>query len=199
MIIQPALTVDKILSWTPGTSYNVICMVAEDTSNQARVDYRQRFSACHDAPEKYVSRAVETLGVFVKSLANSLKNMQDFEELVRLARKQHNLEDGELLPLRANRNRLLTEKTIICPVFSEAKLVNSKVAIITLTHSIPDPYLLCVKAAVNWSNANDQKILPGCVYEYEDEESVDSSIQLLDEVFGLRSDDEEISDLDEEG
>lgn len=72
--------------------------------------------------------------------------MKNFDDLVSLAKRHDGIPDSELTDLRATRGRLGRAKPIKIPCYSDSKCRAVKIAKIELTESIPDPYLMCIKA-----------------------------------------------------
>ena len=130
------MTIQKILNWTPGKRYEIVCLVGKDNSlSMSTVDYRERFCGCDEAEEEGDLRlALTSLQRFVKGLAYSLKMMNDFDDLVALAAAQLDpIPDSEKEAIQATRNRLLRNDggdggMIKVPSFSPTKFRNAKVA-----------------------------------------------------------------------
>lgn len=201
MLLLPALRMCDVLEWIPGTAYDIVCLVGPESvaSVEASVDYRDRFHKCQAVQDaRKVEFAIGTLRSFVAGMADSLLRMEDFDDLAALANCHDKIPDNEVKSLKATKERLQTGGTVILPVFSDTKFFNVNIAQRRITQSVPDPYLMCVKAAVNWCNMHDQRVLPGCVYEYEDEDSCseDDSCEVYNPPSQVAGEPEDVSDLD---
>lgn len=172
ILLIPCLDEDSILGWTPGQNYDIIGLVGScGRDNEVKMDHRQLFDKCRVASKENCKVAISSLRLFICGLAANLKRMEgSLQELVNLSNKHDRVPNNEMEELKVTWKHLQNQGQIKIPVFSEDKFIGVSIAERTLTQSIPDPYLVVVKAAVNWCNYHGQKVLPGCPYEYEDEE-----------------------------
>jgi len=157
-MLCPALSIEEICDWKPGESYHVVCLVDKD--NPANRDYRIKFHHGKPSTTEDVSRAIDSIQLFVKALANHHAERSDLKELIQIA----NAED------RAFKRLKIGEKLFVAQEYLKTKrkvpvrkLKNSvdfaTIATFVARGSIPDPYLLLLKAATNWCKLNDLDIL----------------------------------------
>lgn len=176
-MLVPIMDVGQVQDWTEKKdkelSYDALLLLGQAKDG---VDCRGQVQRSTPCSVTDAEKAIELLAAYTKALSLSLQ-VSNFKALLNLAPKkirkevQKKVEELEetkekmkdmagmhILRLKQDHHR-------------DLKLVKVRFKK-TSENSVPDPFLLTIKAAVNWSNRCDMKLLPGCGNE---ESSSDSS------------------------
>jgi hypothetical protein len=165
-IIVPIMDVGQVQAWTEkeheGLSYDALVLVGKCEDGSDCRDEVARYTPCS---ETEAEKAIELLAAYMKALSLSLQT-SDFTELLNLAPKKIKAEvRKKQAALEVTKEKMKQKGTPILRLRErsdgELKLVKVKFRK-TSKNSVPDPFLLAVKAVVNWSNRCDMKLLPGC-------------------------------------
>ena len=166
LVLIPMLTVTEMKNWSPGESYPVLALLGNqgDVDDDVIVpDYRQLFaerSQCTD--EEKMKKACNHLNKFVKSVAKSLHDREDIGRVAHSISRIDPIPKTELAARKETKARFRERSVVTVPRFNSDKFNRSVAAENMFDRSITDPYLLALKAAVNWSKYHGEKLLPGC-------------------------------------
>jgi hypothetical protein len=181
LLIIPILSLVDVQEWKEDTGYNalVVCGKQNDYMAQdARGCYKTYLQNCVNfCGETDIAQATVLLATFVMALASSLKHHKDLllhvtnlaekYRLEQLSERLKSVHGHVKIPSSLNDLKLGTTTRIAKVTF--------KPGVGAFAHfKIPDPFLLTVKAAVNWSAGNDSKLLPLVDERDSDDESFES-------------------------
>jgi hypothetical protein len=184
VLIVPAMPLDEVKSWSGG-GYSAIVMVGpprDETVDPHGHVITERL-ICRGismldegevATPEQVESARSLLSQFVLGLAYSLFH--------RLGRYWDQMSGDERREVESLRNNFVNCRGgVVAPELNQGR--PWRVRLVTFRgvteagdlHVAPDPYLLTVKAAVNWSRRHDQKLLAAAEPQDDDEEIDDLS------------------------
>lgn len=167
MLIIPLLPMEDILGWNGTDEYNVMAITFGEDAPFCQMNTLTRaenLTGNAAQVRAFVEQGRQVLEAFVKGLASS--NLQH--------RVEENFEAGEGLTCQPYQQwlRLLAEirdtrnpKSIDLPqerVGVDWNRVHVATGRASLSNCLPDPYLLAVKAAINYSSFRNQALLPSC-------------------------------------
>jgi hypothetical protein len=163
LIIVPILDLEKIKDWN-GTSYDAMVLPCGQRSKLAAKSALQNVR-CR-CVKKEIETGIEVLRHFIRDIAGSLVDVdQDILEDLHLGAgpsRNHSLVLWEKLVIELRSGRASIE----IPVLKNDlkwEAVNVAKGTFSLTWScLPDPFLLAVKAAINYSSFSGTKLMPAC-------------------------------------
>lgn len=189
LIIIPIMTLTEVLDWDeidPEQDYSYSVMLCSAGGLQAEVlyeklfrDYRGPHSEC--TPQD-VDTATTLLSTFARALAMSTFNDSIMESMTATDRTNSRSVATVIERInRATRNRyaeidLPRINTTVVDVADSAALAAPGIRIVkarvTKHTSLPDPYLVAVKAAANWFAGRNQRMLAAeSVYDSENSDT----------------------------
>jgi hypothetical protein len=169
VLVVPLLPMDQILDWATDEQHAVSYDVAVFTFGKMK-----RFVACETLRNAKgicslaeVARARENLATFVKGVAKHLLTKNVFESL---PEKYFVAQNQSLLKWRETVRQLMANPQIIIPTARDGADPNVRIAKARMTTgtSLPDPWLLLAKSAINYTASNGQKIMPACTPDDSD-------------------------------
>ena len=165
-ILVPILDYAEVQDWTEkegrDLSYDALVLVGR---SEEGLDFRDEVLRSTPCSEGEAETALQLLEAFTKALSLELQ-ASDFTDLPNIAPKKFKKEVRSKLPqLETTKEKLEKDGT---PILRLQKREVGELKLVKLSfkknpnNTVPDPFLLAVKAAVNWSNRCDTKLLPGC-------------------------------------
>ena len=172
LIILPVMSVEDILGWDGVSSYSGLVLPCGISGETAASEVLARVR--ETCSEKELRTAVTTLGIFVKDIAESLLDIENniLEEfnLTGADSKDRSVLQWKQL---VQHLRQSSSPSISIPVVNpELDFQTVKVAKGTFDYNescLPDPFLLALKGAVNFSSHVGTKLMPACPSEPDDD------------------------------
>ena len=182
LIVLPILTLDQIQNWDGVTSYSAMVLPCGPLGRQAAEDVL-KYSRAHCSRDE-VETAVSVLATFVHDIAESLIDVEhdivaDFD----IYAGQTN--DGSVYRWKelVKELRGADSPSVQIPTLkADLNFQNIRVAKGTLSRissCLPDPFLLALKGAINYSSHAGSRLMPGCppsktdlVEDFSDDESL---------------------------
>ena len=176
MLVVPLLPMNEILNWTrslkDAVDYDVAVLTfGEKHQTVAEETLRKAKGTC--TPHE-IDLARENLACFVKRIASHLLTEAVFESL---PKKYFTSRNPSLLRWKSRVERLkgMDHPSISIPTqLPPGPDVRIAKARMTTGTSLPDPWLLLAKSAINYSASNGQTLMPACSPPDSDSESDDS-------------------------
>jgi hypothetical protein len=176
VLIVPVMTVDEMKNWD-GKGYRAIVIAGAYEGAEGRIEAAEAYAMIGMrenmllASQDEIETARDLLQKVVCGLAYSLH----YRAAARETELSHKCREI-LKELRNNSSSIITEGVII-PKSFDCKENQLRVGVVTFAdheanggHPSPDPLLLAVRAAVNWSWRNNQKLLASGDYPADDDE-----------------------------
>ena len=194
VLVVPLLPLDKIKEWARDETHALDYDVAVFTFGPRKVVVAREtlvYAKGTCSPQE-VALARENLTHFVKGIAAHLVSKDVFESLPKKYFVPSNLSlhrwKGLVFQLRANPEILIPKNIGTIPNVRIAK------AYMSTGTSLPDPWLLLAKSAINYSASNRQTLMPACPSP-EESDSEDDNYGIPNETNGR---DETMSSLPSE-
>ena len=161
----PLLGLDAVLDWNGETEYNVMAITFGEEKKNCQYDVLQHADKIpKDRVIMDVEKGRKLLEAFVKALAYSaLKHTVD--ECFRDRTPRNNSILSQWMALLRELRHQTTPKSVVLPKKKEnIDWSNVHVAFgkARLESSLPDPFLMAVKAAINYSSHCNMALLPAC-------------------------------------
>ncbi|CAB9505464.1 expressed unknown protein [Seminavis robusta] len=162
-VLVPILDYAEVQDWTEkedrDLSYDALVLVGR---SEEGLDFRDEVLRSTPCSEGEAETALQLLEAFTKALSMELQ-ASDFTDLPNIAPKKFKKEvRSELAQLETTKEKLEKDGT---PILRLQKREVGELAKLSFqknpSNTVPDPFLLAVKAAVNWSYRCDTKLLPG--------------------------------------
>lgn len=174
LIILPVLPLEQIKGWDGVTPYSALVFPCGDSGNAAASEVLRH--ARETCSETDIHTAIATLAVFVKDIAASLLDTDnDVLEEFNLTAGNTGDRSVETWKRLVQHLRQSSIPTISIPkVNSEVDLRTIRVAKGTFDYRescLPDPFLLALKGAINFSSFNGTKLMPACPFFQEDSDN----------------------------
>mmetsp|Transcript_8398 Transcript_8398/g.16234 ORF Transcript_8398/g.16234 Transcript_8398/m.16234 type:complete len:250 (-) Transcript_8398:646-1395(-) len=163
VLVVPLLALEEILDWATDQGHAIPYDVAIFTFGpRGRVVARETLQYAKgtcSAAERALAR--ENLTTFVKGIASHLVTENVFESL---SEKYFIAKNPTLLRWRELVMQLRENPQIFIPTALDRADPNIRIAKARMTTgtSLPDPWLLLAKSAVNYTASNGQKLMPAC-------------------------------------
>ena len=173
ILVVPLLSMDQILSWTRSNDHAVEYDVAVFTFGERKdiVAAETLQYAKGTCSPSEIARARENLSKFVKGIASHLVYKDVFESL---PEKYFVAQNASLLRWRSHVARFRQRPKILIPTALVAES-NPNICIVkarmTTGTSLPDPWLLLAKSAINYTFSNKQNVMPACEPADSDDDS----------------------------
>ena len=171
-LVVPLLSLRQILDWATDQAHAIPYDVAIFTFGPRRQVVAQetlQYAKGHCSPEeREVAR--ENLATFVKGIASHLITQEVFESL---PDKYFTPKNPALMRWQALVNHMRgPNPDIFIPTALDGADPNILIAKARLTTgtSLPDPWLLLAKSAINYTSSNGQNVMPACPPEVSDSE-----------------------------
>jgi len=211
LIVVPLLSLEQIKNWS-GEGYHAIAMISDGGDQQKRVNLQDAAGSLgfqdkgKMADEKEIRLAGKVLSTTIGALAYSLvktapssdaassdKNFllteKHLKKLTELRNTfQSKFGEGVVVPTATISDQVATSEEQV----SDVKKPVRKVSFDSVKtdhpkgHPAPDPLILIVKAAVNWSRFHGQPVLAGGEVSSDDEEDDDLSLQAMQDYLEAR-------------
>lgn len=177
VLVVPLLPMEEILNWTSSPAHAVDYDVAVLTFGRkhrvvAKETLQEAKGTC-TPPE--IDLARENLACFVKGIASHLLTEDVFESL---PKKYFTSKNPSLLRWKSLVERLrgMDRPSVSIPtqlpLGSHVRVAKARM---TTGTSLPDPWLLLAKSAINYSASNGQQLMPACPPPESGSDSDDSS------------------------
>ena len=173
LIIFPLMSVEDIMGWDGVTSYSGLVLPCGVSGETAASEVLTRVR--ETCSENEIRTAVTTLGIFVKDIAESLLDtendvLEEFNITGADTKDRLALQWKQLV----QHLRQSSSPSISIPVVNpEVDFQTIKVAKGTFDYNescLPDPFLLALKGAVNFSSHAGTKLMPACPSEPDDDD-----------------------------
>lgn len=183
VLVVPLLPLEQILNWAKDHRHAVQYDVAVFTFSLNRrvvaretLPYAKGTCSIHE-----ITLARENLTTFIKGIASHLVIENVFESL---PDKYFTVKNPSLLRWRELVNQLRVNPQILIPTALDSANPNIRIAKARMTTgtSLPDPWLLLAKSAINYTASNGQKLMPTCLLpddesDMEDDDDYEHSRQ----------------------
>jgi hypothetical protein len=174
VLVVPLLPMDQILNWAMDEQYAVSYDVAVFTFGEkkelvAQETLRYAKGICSNME---IALARENLATFVKGIASHLITKNVFESL---PEKYFVAKNRSLHKWRETVRQLRANPRILIPTARDGADPHIRIAKARMTTgtSLPDPWLLLAKSAINYTASNGQKIMPACPPDDSDSDDED--------------------------
>lgn len=177
VLVVPLLPMEEILNWTrskeQAVDYDVAVLTFGRKHQAVAMETLQKAKGTCTPPE--IDLARENLACFVKGIASHLLTEDVFESL---PKKYFTSKNPSLLRWASLVKRLrgMDYPSISIPtqrpLGSHVRIAKARM---TTGTSLPDPWLLLAKSAINYSASNGQNLMPACPPPESDSDSDDSS------------------------
>ena len=176
ILIIPLLTLQQVMDWatddtTSAIEYDVMAVTFGEKSEEASAILTH---ALHECTPSEIELGRSLLETFVVGLAGSLKS-----KAVKESFTEDDLQNPELYRWSSLVNNIVdgTVTRIDIPAQKQSDTaVHVAKGRMSLGTSLPDPWLLMLKAAINYSASRGTKLMPACPPE-EDDDGPPNTIQ----------------------
>lgn len=174
MLLVPCLPFDKVMDWASNkdTPIDYDCLVLTFGEKKRRAAQNVLQMVPGECSKEEIDDARELLTRFIKGVAGSLKDNDVLESFTK--KELLNKKNISLLRWSKLVEEIKTNKRFRVGVPTE---INWDVPVhvgkvrMTLGNSLPDPWLLLVKSAINYSAFRKAKLMPACPPSEDDDDS----------------------------